>query len=90
MSQAARSLPVTACLSRLEGLQRAKARLEAREIEYLARLWDDPPPVPGGAARHIDARELAQLSITQEVAGALRVCYATAAGRMRDASRLVN
>ncbi|HEY2272779.1 MAG TPA: hypothetical protein VGH30_08390, partial [Jatrophihabitantaceae bacterium] len=89
MSQAAIRVPVDACLTRLEGLQRAKARLEAREIEYLARLWDDPPPVAAGT-RHLESSELAQLSIVAEVACTLRICHDTAASRMRNASRLVN
>jgi hypothetical protein len=91
MSQAARSLPVDACLGRLEEIQRGKARLEAREIEFLARLWDDPPAVRGdGSQRHLDPLELAHLSITQEVALTLRISYDLAATRLRHASRLIN
>ncbi|HEY2273692.1 MAG TPA: DUF222 domain-containing protein, partial [Jatrophihabitantaceae bacterium] len=89
MSQAAIRVPVDACLSRIGELEAAKARIEARQIEFLARLFDNPPPVPAGT-RHLGATELAQMSITQEVACRLRISYDTAATRMRQASRLVN
>jgi hypothetical protein len=74
MSQDASRLPVDACLHRLGELERAKARLEARQIQYLARLWDNPPPVPdAGKKRHLERLELARMSITAEVGCALRI-----------------
>jgi hypothetical protein len=91
MSQAVSRLTVGACLTRLGALEAAKARIEARQVEYLARLWDNPPPVPTAeGARHIEQEQLAQLSITAEVAVQLRISHDTAAGRLRQASRLVN
>lgn len=76
------------CLRRIDQLEQAKARIEARQAQYLARLSAAPDPVPGPPSH--ESAHLAEMSMTCEVAGVLRVSYEAACSRLHDAWRLVH
>jgi hypothetical protein len=87
-------LSVDGNLSVNEALERIRAGLDAWQTRSLARLAARPDPVPGAAAGAPGARvqdpvELARMSVTADLAGALRWSHDYAAARMDEATKLV-
>jgi hypothetical protein len=84
---------VDKCLARIVQLEAAKARIEARQAELLARLLGNPDPICENLIPtnpKVNRAEIEQLSITVEVACALHLSHETAHDRMRTAHRLVH